>query len=108
MAGMDSWVGAFQTLLISDTDPAVDAPPGWLRDGMEWLNTSDHCLYRRSGSGWTKIIDVSDHPHESLGDVDFTGYIKVGGAAGISGSRLIPGVGTLTFTNGILTNFEPA
>ncbi len=47
------------------------------------------------------------HSHPTLEDINFTGTVSVGGSAGLTGSRLIPTVGTLTFTKGILTGFTP-
>ncbi len=43
--------------IVSETDPSVGAPEGWCHDGIEWWNTTDRCLYRRSGSSWVKILD---------------------------------------------------
>lgn len=101
-------VTLFRLSIVDDSDPFPGAPAGWIKPGDKWFNTSDHCWYRRTSSGWDLVVDASDHPHHELGDVNFIGSIKADGEEGISGSRLIPGVGTLTFTKGILTGFTPA
>jgi len=114
--------------VIKDTDPSVDAPTGWCRDGLEWFNTTDNCLYRRSGSGWIKVTDISaiigtalaahtslpdahhpqDHSHSTHGDINFTGTVSADGDVGLTGSKTIAGLGTLTFKKGLLVGFVPA
>lgn len=101
----------FNGIIFSDSAPANVTGYAWVKvmpDGSrEWYS------YNKDSHQW--VLDHTDiapasvaHTHPTLGDIDFTGAISVGGVAGLTGSRLIPGVGTLTFTKGILTGFVPA
>ena len=46
------------------------------------------------------------HTHPTLGDINFTGSVSVGGEAGITGSKTVGGF-KITFKKGLLTGFEP-
>lgn len=47
-----------------------------------------------------------EHSHPTHGDINLTGTVSAGGKAGITGSKTIGGF-KFTFTNGLLTGFEP-
>ncbi len=46
-----------------------------------------------------------EHSHPTLGDVDFTGEIKVGGESGLTGTKTIAGY-TFRFKKGLLVEFQ--
>lgn len=85
---------------VSESEPSLEA------NCSLWLKESSNQWFKFDGTTWVEV-PVSNHTHPTLGDINFTGTVSVGGSAGITGSRLIPGVGTLTFTKGILTGFTP-
>lgn len=82
---------------------AVPTPDG----STEWWKLTSGWNLIRTDPPLSSKSDVG-HTHQTLGDIDLTGSVKADGEEGISGSRFIPGVGTLTFTKGILTGFTPA
>ncbi len=96
-------------LIISASEPKLENLYTWMKPlpdgGKEW--------YEIQNGAWAKVKTepapaLADHIHAALGDINFTGTVSVNGDAGITGSRLILGVGTLTFKKGILTGFTPA
>ena len=64
------------TLVVQATEPVNDMRA---LGNTLWLNTTDGFLYYWNGSSYVKVT----HLHPTLGDINFTGSISVGGVGGI-------------------------
>lgn len=91
----------YGSVFVGEEEPEAELPilepPGWwwvkpVASGVE--------LYTYDNGSWNLVASISktDHTHFEIE------YIKDNG---LSGSHVFPGVGTLTFTKGILTGFTP-
>lgn len=96
-------------LIVGTETPSGNINSDADKDDWVWLNyiTGEMHKFNPNTGQYDITIPVPSHLHETLGDINFTGNISVGGESGITGSRLIPNVGTLTFKKGILTGFVP-
>lgn len=101
----------YNGIIFSDAPPDHVTGYAWVKRSPDGSKEWHH--FDKDTQSW--VLDIAEaasaplvHSHPELGDTNFTGKISVGGVAGLTGSRLIPGVGTLTFTKGLLTGFTPA
>lgn len=91
--------GAVHSVIVSDTDPSVDAPDGWLWSGLYWFEPDERIWRKWNGSGWDEIISPLN-----TGDTNFTGDVAADGDLGITGSKTVGGF-KITFKKGLLTGF---
>ena len=93
-------------IIVSDNIPSghISSDPtgsDWL-----WFQPSTDKWHKQVNGEWVGTSTPS-HLHPTLGDVNFTGTISVDGEAGLTGNKVLDGK-RLTFTNGILTDYELA
>lgn len=111
-------------LVVADSIAELDGPSP--SDGWVGLVRGTDQLFEKSGGEWVPLESPvpehfhssysevgHNHPHPSAIDTDtqFNGKVNiadklyVGADRGVTGAKVTP-IGTLTFKEGILTNFE--
>jgi len=87
-----------KVVIISESSPSL--PLNW-EPYLLWLQPTTGKWYKWNGSSWIAISAPLMAIPENLGNVNFTGTVKVDGDQGLTGQRTIQGY-TLTFKKGLL------
>lgn len=95
--------GAIQSLIVSEVDPATEAPEGWLWPGIYWIQPTE-CRWRQwNGTSWSDV-GITFTSIE-VGNIEITSTLEVQGGPGITREVAI-GSTTLKFSNGVLVEVE--